>query len=173
MSKYTFALRPTVRVELEHFRPHEFRHWWDLMAEPQVLGLDAFRHRLADVVGEENAAVTISPAEGALGRRGGELNRSRHNVDAYGLVYATDVMLPHVDLADEPTARKVIDRACEVFGGVGLYLEWKPHNGLHLDSRPHKHDGSSATWCRADGEYLALDEAWPRWRMKQARESGS
>lgn len=171
MSKHTFTLRPSVTVDLEHFLPAEFRHWWPWMAETQVLSLDRFRHRLADVVGQANAAVLISPNEDALGRHGGALGRSRHNVDAYGLVYATDVLLPHVDLTDEPLARRVIDLACEVFGGVGLYLEWQPHNGLHLDSRPHKRDGSSATWCRADGEYLALDEAWPRWRAKQEREA--
>lgn len=170
MSKRQFPLRPQVNVDLEHFIPAEFRQWWGKMSEAQLLSLDAFRHRLANIVGEKNAVVTISPNKDALGRRGGGADLSQHNVDVWGLVYATDAMLPRVDLTDEPLAREVIDLACELFGGVGLYLEWRPYNGLHLDSRPHKRDGSSATWCRADGEYLALDEAWPRWRKRQARE---
>ena len=142
-------------IELRHFEPREFGLWWPWM-DPRLLeSLDEFRDRLG-------APVMISPAQGALGRRLGEAGRSRHNVDRWKRVMAADVMLPRgPDLTDPEQGRAVVELARQAgFGGIGLYPDWKPHPGLHLDIRPLKADGAPATWSRIGGRYLAMEAAW-------------
>jgi len=142
-------------IALMHFKPEEFREWWPDMDMRLLDGLDAFREAL-------RAPVMISPAEGALGRHLGIRAASRHNVDRWDTVQAVDIMLPRgPDLRDKDDAMKVIDLAVDCgFGGIGVYLDWKPYAGLHLDIRPLKPDGSPATWTRIDGRYVALARAW-------------
>lgn len=143
------------RLDLRHFKPEEFRGWWRDM-DPKLLEmLDEFRERLG-------RRVQISKAHGSLGRHLGVRAASRHNVDRWGLVMAADVMLPDgPDLRDPSAGQVVVDLAREVgFGGIGVYLHWRPHPGLHLDCRPLKYDGSPATWSRVDGIYVAMEKAW-------------
>ena len=114
---------------LRYFTPAEFGEWWPLMSPDLLLKLDEFRARLG-------VPVMISPAPGALGRHLGS-SLSQHNVDMWGEVRAADVMPLGADLQ---TAYRV---AREVgFHGIGLYPDWKPHPGLHLDVRP----GPLALW---------------------------
>lgn len=149
--------------KLRHFRPNEFRRWWPYM-DPRLLeALDEFRERL-------RAPVMISPADGALGRNLGPENTSRHNIDRWCTVQAADVMLPRAkNLRDEQQGRAVIEIATACgFGGIGVYLDWKPYPGLHLDIRPLKADGGPATWTRIDGQYVAMARAWDHAREEIA-----
>ncbi len=141
--------------KLRHFRPEEFRCWWPRM-DPRLLErLDEFRHRL-------RVPVMISPANGALGRHLGMNSRSRHNVDMWGSVMAADVMLPRGPiLGSHAMGEQVVRKAVETgFGGIGIYLDWQPYPGMHLDIRPLKPDGSPATWTRVGEDYVALIRAW-------------
>jgi len=143
--------------KLRHFRPEEFREWWPLM-DPRLLeALDEFRDRL-------RAPVMISPAQGALGRHLGAEHHSRHNVDRWGTVQAADIMLPRgPDLYDQHSAMAVVGIATSCgFGGIGIYLGWEPYPGMHLDIRPFKPGGISATWSRVNGKYVAMSQAWER-----------
>jgi hypothetical protein len=76
----------------------------------------------------------VSPAPGATCRTTGR-ETSRHY--AVGrLADAIDLMLISGDL--ETNYRFALER----FGGVGVYPDWEPYPGLHLDGRPGGH-----TWA--------------------------
>ncbi|MCP5136049.1 MAG: hypothetical protein H6981_04540 [Gammaproteobacteria bacterium] len=145
-------------IALRHFSPAEFGEDWPRMSVALLARLDLFRERLG-------SPVIISPAPGALGRQLGASDTSQHNIDRWGEVRAADVMLPRTDLRDRATGEAVVQIARGLFGGVGLYLDWQPHNGLHLDVRGYRRSGlpyptEVATWSRVAGQYVALDRAW-------------
>lgn len=142
-------------IKLSHFTPAEFGEWWPMMSPLLLKALDEFRGRL-------RSPVMISPANGALGRHWGDGSASMHNVDHWGQVMAADIMLPRgPDLIDPSQGRRVVDMALQSgFGGIGVYLGWRPYPGLHLDVRARQWDGSAATWSRLGDEYRAIDDAW-------------
>ena len=117
------------RPQLRYFQPAEFGEWWPYMAPDLLTKLDEFRARLG-------VPVMISPAQGALGRHAGA-SLSQHNVDMWGEVRAADVMPLGVSLARAYEVARAVG-----FSGIGLYPDWRPHPGLHLDVRP----GPLALW---------------------------
>lgn len=114
-------------IELQHFDKSEFRGWYDLMDEELLLKLDELRDRLG-------SPISISPAEGAIGRRMGSQKRSYHNLDFHQYVKAIDVMPATDDLTKVFRLAKAVG-----FGGIGIYPHWKPRHGLHLDVRPKQY----------------------------------
>jgi len=124
---------------LTYFRPGEFFRagvdWWPLMSAELLTRLDTFRARLG-------APVEISPAEGAVGRRLGRADSSQHNIDRWGEVRAIDVMPVGVPL------ERAYQVAREVgFTGIGLYPDWSPRPGLHLDVREDRTASAPALWA--------------------------
>ncbi len=141
-------------IELQHFKPHEFRGWFDAMNPDLLERLDRFR-RLLD------APVMVSPAAGALGRHLGPDSNSQHNVDVWDEVRAVDVM-PHLPIEEMSRA---FDLAVEAgFTGIGLYPDWRPQWGMHLDVRADRCIDDPALWSglRINGrqEYRSIDEAF-------------
>ncbi|TXR52066.1 hypothetical protein [Reinekea thalattae] len=116
-------------VNLKYFTPSEFRTWWPNMDDDLLYRLDAFREEIG-------RAIIVSPAAGALGRLGS--GNSYHNVLTWGKVRAVDVMFPN---ATEDDLKGYYAVAVEYFGGVGVYPDWLPYAGFHLDNRD-----TSATW---------------------------
>lgn len=112
---------------MKHFTQAEFQGWFPLMNKDLLEKLDELRELCG-------SAISLSPAEGAIGRRMGLSKRSYHNLDYHGSVMAVDVMPAHDDLAHMFKLAKQVG-----FGGIGLYPHWKPRHGLHLDVRPKKH----------------------------------
>lgn len=98
-----------------------------------LLALDEYRSLLGH-------RVVISPAPGALGRHLGDSN-SQHNVDKWGTVNAADIM-PDCDLE----FAYIIAQQTKKFSGIGIYPDWKPKPGLHLDVRPTRTVNNPATW---------------------------
>lgn len=129
-------------MHLDHFSPYEFRDWWPLMSPKLLVNLDAFRETLGQ-------RVRISKANGALGRHMG-MSRSQHNVDKWGEVRAVDIMLPDTD---DLVAAYDLALTLELFSGVGVYPEWKPYHGLHLDVRSNRKPQSPATWGMLKDEF--------------------
>lgn len=141
-------------VKLRYFKATEFRQWWPLMDADLLFGLDEFRHRLG-------RAVQISPAIGALGRPGAD--DSMHNVAKWGSVRAADVIIPGATKADLPGFYQVA-REMGVFGGIGVYPDWKPWPGLHLDTRD-RDPQQPATWAGLNDSsgkqfYTGVNQAW-------------
>lgn len=154
-------------LELDYFSPHEFGQWWPLMSEEQLLALDAYRHLLG-------APVRISPHPKAVGRRAGLNNTSKHNVDYWDKVLATDVF-PDAPL-DEAFR---IARESRLFTGIGVYPHWQKDGkvvpGLHLDTRPDRDPRNPAMW----GWYFENDrliksgpyDALRVWRLETNRQT--
>jgi len=126
-----YALRSQT-VKLEHFQPHEFRAWWPFMDAGLLLGLDEFRGILG-------ARVNVSKARGAMGRLKDEFKDSPHFPRP--LVLAVDVMLP------ESSLEEGFQAACAAgFTGIGVYPDWHPFHGMHLDMRTEHPPGRPALW---------------------------
>ena len=99
--------------------------------------LDSLRHQWG-------AAIMISPATGSLGRSLGN-SLSQHNIDKWGQVRAADVFVEGVNSI--PTAAAFIDLATDVgFTGIGIYPDWEPSIGFHLDTRVDARPGRPAKW---------------------------
>lgn len=127
-----YAIRSS-SVNLKHFKPSEFGLWWPLMDINLLLGLDEFRAMLGQ-------SVQISPAFGSLGRPGQGNEGSQHFPSPF--VMAADVMIPE----SVPLSRAYQVARSVGFHGIGLYPDWKPRHGLHLDMRKDRTPGNPAMW---------------------------
>lgn len=144
-----YALRSQT-VKLDHFTPEEFGIWWPFMDTELLLGMDRFR----GLLGEK---VIISPAEDSLGRMS---NKSSQHYPA-PLVKAADIMPENVSLV---RAYRVARQAG--FHGIGVYPDWGPHPGLHVDMRPDRTAADPALWS-ARTEYGPEKDAQGRPKKKQ------
>jgi CheY-like chemotaxis protein len=143
-----YALK-TATTDLSNFTPAEFGVWWPLMDSDLLQKVDQFRDNL-------QAPVIISPAAGSLGRISGKTKESQHYPQPF--VMAMDVMLPESTLqAGYEAARRV------GFHGIGVYPDWKPHHGMHLDMRKNRTAESPALWSglkTASGQqYAGIEQA--------------
>lgn len=139
---------------MNNFNPADFQGWFDQISPDMLSKLEQF----GDLMGVGN--VIISPAAGAVGRNLGQVSTSQHNVDFWGEVRAIDVMILSGTLQD--AYLKAIEAG---FSGIGVYPDWKPYPGLHLDVRDNNLAGTPATWAgvrNVAGEqvYTGVDRAW-------------
>lgn len=123
-------------------RPPEilsFGEWSDAMDSLLVENLQRFAQRVEAAGGR----AWISPAAGALGRIGPISDTSQHNVSRYQEVRAADVMVSGLSL------RRAYDiaRGLSAFSGIGVYPDWRPAYGLHLDVRADRSPLNPATWA--------------------------
>lgn len=146
-------------IDLRYFRDDEFRGWFADCSVRLLVLLDSFRHQWG-------RPVTISPVNGAIGRR---MNRAetQHNIERWGEVRALDIF------AEGLTTRGDMERAVGLamrtgFTGIGVYPDWQPHPGLHLDVRTSEAPGDPALWGGLDdGEgqyYVGYETALERMR---------
>lgn len=138
-----------------YFQPHEFQGWFDRMMKIQLERLNLYRHRWG-------MPVIVSPASGAVGRHLGLSSKSQHNYDRWGEVRATDIMPVGMETAADRRRAYQIAKAVG-FTGIGIYPEWRPRAGLHVDSRVDRLPGNPATWSafRENGRqvYYGIDKA--------------
>jgi len=123
---------------MKHFKPEEFRGSWEYMNQDLLDMLDEYRETLG-------FPVVISPHPDALGRTLSPDHPnygSMHNITKYGACRAADVM-PYC-----PTLEDAYNAAREIgFTGIGLYPDWSPHFGVHLDNRPDRTPEDPALWA--------------------------
>lgn len=141
-------------VKLDYFKPSEFGVWWPFIDNDLLKGLDDFSRALGDDV-----PVRISPVTGAIGRTSKYYKTSQHYFLSGGKVRAIDVMIPQeVSLAEAYN----VARNLGVFSGIGVYPDWVPTHGMHLDTRTEKSASNPATWSgikTASGQvYRSLSE---------------
>lgn len=142
-----YALRAQT-VNLKNFSPAEFGAWFPLMNRELLLKLDRFR----DFYG---APVRISPAPGAIGRP--ESPGSQHFPDPQ--INAIDVFPEGGDL------QRGYDAARRAgFTGIGVYPDWEPSPGMHLDVRPDRTPENPALWSAFDDNdggqnYVSIGQA--------------
>ncbi len=122
MAVYTHK---SATVQLDHFAPAEFGASWPAMAPKLLRALDQFREQLGE-------PLQVSPAPGAAARTLGPGAGSLHNVTKHGSSYAIDVLIP-----EGYTLRGAYEaaKASGLFSGIGVYPDWQPRPGLHLDVR--------------------------------------
>lgn len=115
--------------------------WKPKMAPRLLVLLDTFRFQWG-------APVMISPAWGAIGRFLDD-DASQHNIERWGEVRAIDLM-PYgmVSAADRQRAFNIASSLG--FTGIGLYPDWQPRPGIHLDVRIDQRPGFPATWAGVD-----------------------
>jgi hypothetical protein len=106
------------------------------------------------------AKVSISPAPGAIGRKDGA---SFHNYVKHGTVKALDLFPEGMKNADD-FARAYECALKAGATGFGVYPDWLPQPGIHIDVgvREGRGVGNPATWSgiRRNGKqiYVALSE---------------
>jgi len=138
----------SMSIDLEHFDAHEFGAAWPLTSAAILRALDQFRSNLGQ-------PLEVSPAPGAVARTLGPNAASLHNVVRYGQTYAVDVLIPRGHSLRE-TYRAA--RAARLFSGLGVYPDWSPRPGLHLDVRhrapdsptPEASPSDPARWAGVD-----------------------
>lgn len=117
---------------MKYFNKSEFQGYYDKLDLDLKVKLDKFRELWG-------APVMISPAVGAVGRN--DSSKSQHNINyTGGIVKAVDVMPSGLDKSNMSKAFEIAKKAG--FTGVGLYPDWLPQAGLHLDTR----NTTLATW---------------------------
>ena len=139
----------------KYFKNNEFQGWFDFLHPELLPKLDAFREGWG-------APVMISPAPGAVGRRAPSSVKSQHNVTLWGTTRAVDIM--PIGMKTKADFKKAVEIAKLVgFSGIGVYPDWSPQPGLHVDVRPGRAQGQPALWSafKVNGrqEYFAIDKA--------------
>ena len=148
----------TQNITLDYFKPEEFindgKYWFSLMSPELRIKLDLIREYTG-------VAIHVSKAKGAVGRNLGVHNKSKHNVDHWGCVYAIDVFPELTDQVDADTFFRCAAGAVG-FRGVGYYPQWEMgtlKGGFHLDVRPDRTMDDPAEWGYVNGEFVSADEA--------------
>ncbi len=129
MYAVAYAVR-SESVRLRHFKAADFGIWWPFMSAELLHKLDEFAEWF-------QGRPIISPASGALGRLTGS-ESSQHYPSP--LINAADLMLPGIALRDAVDAARFLG-----FHGIGIYPDWSPHHGIHLDMRPDRSPSNPAT----------------------------
>ena len=101
--------------------------------------------------------IAISPHPRAVGRNDGD-SSSMHNIDKHGRVFAVDT-LPAQSYKHKYISTYVRLAKELGFTGIGVYPDWTPRPGLHLDTRTDRDVGNPATWGYVDGEFVSIDKA--------------
>ena len=145
-------------IDLRYFTESEFRDSWDVMSLRLLFLLDSLRHQWG-------GSISISPVPGALGRHNGPDDTSQHNFDRWGEVRAADVFLAGMDCRN--SANRALGLAMRTgFTGCGIYPDWQPSLGMHLDVRASQRPGEPALWGMVDdgdGQYqVSLETALER-----------
>lgn len=145
-----FALK-TASLNLEYYKPSDFGVWFPFMDKKLLIGID----ELSRAVG---AKMEVSPAPGAVGRTG---TTSQHNLGIDFKVRALDLLIPE----GESLERVYIEaKNLHMFSGIGLYPDWQPRPGVHLDTRIDRTPSAPAQWSgiKVAGvqKYFGIDEAF-------------
>lgn len=143
---------------MKNFKESDFRGWYKDMDHGLLEVIEKFAESL-------DYDIFISPASGGIGRRMSPTAKSFHNITKYGKVQAIDLMINKTLTPDE--WRDVFEKA-KLAGatGIGLYPDWNPTNGVHLDvgKRPGKSPDNPAKWSayRVNGKqkYFSIDKAF-------------
>jgi len=128
-------------MKLRYFTEEEFREWYYKMNPVLLKLLDLYRMHL-------HKKIIISPSPNAIGRVD-IVSNSQHNVFKWGKVNAIDIMPINENgtgLSMPQLKQSFILAKNMGFTGIGVYPDWKPYPGLHLDVREDRYVGDPALW---------------------------
>ena len=132
--------KQTQELNLQFFKPSEFGIWFPFMDKKLLLGLDELRRQFG-------YPIMISPAQGSLGREDGN-PRSQHFL-RNGVVRAADIMpIKNGQSLNKKQLKDfyLLARSLNVFSGLGVYPDWRPYAGMHLDTRIDRTPENPALW---------------------------
>ena len=174
-----YALKLIGKPQLKYFSYAEFGAWYPLVSNTLLIKLDSLREKAGQQI--PTLKIMISPALGAIGRLSIDSAESQHNIQLPELeIRAVDVM-PFVENAlhlgefnkyrslNSAELKKFYAIAQSVgFTGIGVYPQWKPYAGFHLDVRKNPkyppNDNWSAKYVTVAGKtsqvYGGLQEAF-------------
>lgn len=149
---------------MKHFKPQEFREFYNLMNAETLMKFDELREL-------SGFKMIVSPADGAIGR---ETGAGWHNFKKHGEIYACDFF---VSCDNKPLSQMqaLHFRDCAVSAGlrgIGLYPHWTGPvgTGFHIDNRSYltnrfgrKYDQWGALYQKIDGKrkqvYTSFEKA--------------
>jgi len=129
-----YAALYVTKPKLKNFSPKEFGIWWPFMDDELLKKLDQFRTALGE-------PVIISPITGSIGRLKAAISDSQHIIGPDLTIRSVDVMVPKSRFGVKYSRggdelKKAFDLALQTgFRGVGVYKDWQPYAGMHLDTR--------------------------------------
>lgn len=145
-----YALK-SASIHLDYYSPADFGVWFPFMDKKLLIGIDG----LCATVGEK---LEVSPAPGAIGRTG---TTSQHNLGIDFKVRAVDLLIPPGKNLEQIYNYA---RNARQFSGIGVYPDWQPRPGIHLDTRQGRTPGDPATWSglKVSGvqKYFGVNEAF-------------
>ena len=123
--------------KIDHFEPSEFQGKLHLLDHRVPYVIDKLRKRIG-------GRLVPSPVGGAIAREGKKHKSSQHYANPQQGIYSTaiDLMSPDIDLF---TVFREAQEMSEI-GGIGLYPDWNPFPGVHIDLRLRKPGGAPAIW---------------------------
>lgn len=144
------GFKMVVVLSLVYFTLNDFRGEWPFLAIELLRKLDRFAEAMAKL----GAKVVISPAPGSMMR----WDKEEEGEHKYGR--AIDVMIiGPVTLEQSYEVAKNIG-----FSGIGVYPDWVPYKGLHLDIRNGRDPGNPAKWAgiKESGKqvYVAIERGF-------------
>ena len=130
-------------MKLNWFNDKEFGNSLPHLPQELLVRLDALR-------GAWGKPIRISPAKGTLARFDGKDGTSQHNVDKWGECRAADLMPAGIFTTAD--VMRFVKLAQDVgFRGIGIYPNWRPQLGFHVDVR---HD-TPRVWGRIGQRYTS------------------
>jgi hypothetical protein len=149
------------KPQLKHFKMSEFGAWFPYMDSSLLKNLDDFRELWG-------RPVSISPASGTIGRMildPSHANfKSGHNIMSNILkgqgITAIDIMPQGLD---QYSYSRAFELAKQVgFTAIGIYPDWKPMSGMHLEMRKGRTSNNPAKWAGVRNEkgkqvYINID----------------
>lgn len=156
-------------LDLRYFSATEFGPYWPLMSRELLEKLDEFRARLGYPVAISPAAGAIGrpilKADGSQGESESSAEKSQHNYLLHGEIRAVDVMPSPPGGANAAERQHWLTVARAVgFTGIGLYPDWRPRAGLHLDVRKDRTPSNPALWAGVRNDagkqvYVGIEQA--------------
>jgi uncharacterized protein YcbK (DUF882 family) len=123
-----------------HFSKSEFHGESEFVDSRVIYALDELRKQLGK-------PIIISPVKGSVARFDDGSKTSQHYAVGRKST-AVDVLFPESSLHDVFVTASTIT----VIGGIGLYPDWNPHHGAHIDTRQRKPNGGVYNWMGIDTE---------------------
>lgn len=130
-----------VKIAREQYIKYGF-DWYPKM-NPKLI------NALEEMAGRIPYKVMISPHSGALGRKNGSTTSQHHYCGDGDLVNAADIMFLKngEGLTRQELTQLFKDvKAMNLFSGIGVYPDWQPVSGMHLDIRPNRTAFKPALW---------------------------
>lgn len=130
-----------VKISRDQYIKNGF-DWYPIM-NPKLI--DA----LEEMAGRIKYKVMISPHSGALGRKNGSTTSQHYYSGKGDFVNAADIMF--IKNGEGLTREEITQlykeiKAMNLFSGIGVYPDWQPMAGMHLDVRSDRTAFNPALW---------------------------